>query len=946
MAKCRPSKWVPWALPGVVLPLLAAYATTSGGLMEDVRSRTGQALSSQELTAWAKTESDGRDYVVQGTAPSQEALDAAVKAVAGTYGVRTVTQTVQIVEPVKMTAPTVESMTVTTATPELKGSWHEGVATGLSVGVGGTTYKLGESPELTSIGGEWLLKVPQPLAEGSYDVTAETTDGTTTLAAAAPGKLVVDLPDPAPAVTLALPTVQSYLGNLATPTLKGTWPEVDAKAAGKNLQVKLGENLAVLGKNPELTSDGAGNWTLVPAMPLLEGELEVMPGLVGEDGKWIKAEAPGKVTIDLTPPPLPELKAAAPDLAWPFALSGKWLEEAGSKLAATFAGKTYQLGTDAALTSDGQGNFSLDPKVELAPGSYDLDVSVTDAAGNIAGQKLAAAVVIPEPVKIEPLKPAAIAAIAADAKWPYPITGTWDERPGNGLTASVAGRNYVLGRGSALTSDGAGKFTFAPSAQFAPGSYDVDFTTTDAAGGSQVVTAKAAIVVPEPPPAPVKVAVPDAVPADAKWPYAITGTWDERPGNSLTASVAGRNYVLGRGAALTSDGAGKFSFAPSARFAPGSYDVDFTTADAAGGSQVVTVKSAIVVPEPPAPTPPPPPPQEPAKAATVDPVAADAKWPYAITGMWDERPGNALAASVAGRSYVLGRGSALTSDGAGKFSFAPSARFAPGSYDVDFTTTDAAGAALVTTAKAAIVVPEPPPPPAAVIEIPAPTVIPQVDVTGAPIIKGTWPHTVAKGLRVTLNERTYVLGGDANLNAKDDTWTLLPGSALANGTYDVVAEATDGGSVSTPDTTTGELTVNVPPPPPPPAPEPTATPYDCLAVMARIGNVFPIRFEYDLTDITKPFDTSVSQYAALLQDQRCTSINVEIEGHADFRGSEMYNMDLSERRAEVIKGMLEKAGVAPGRMSIKALGESMPLDPAETDDARMKNRRVQITAKP
>ena len=61
MAKCRPSKWVPWALLGAGLPLLAAYWLNSEGLKGDVASRAGSALSANELTAWAKVDADGRD---------------------------------------------------------------------------------------------------------------------------------------------------------------------------------------------------------------------------------------------------------------------------------------------------------------------------------------------------------------------------------------------------------------------------------------------------------------------------------------------------------------------------------------------------------------------------------------------------------------------------------------------------------------------------------------------------------------------------------------------------------------------------------------------------------------------------------------------------------------------------------------------------------------------
>jgi outer membrane protein OmpA-like peptidoglycan-associated protein len=385
-------------------------------------------------------------------------------------------------------------------------------------------------------------------------------------------------------------------------------------------------------------------------------------------------------------------------------------------------------------------------------------------------------------------------------------------------------------------------------------------------------------------------------------------------------------------------------------------------------------------------------------------------------------------------------------DGAGKFSFLPSAKFAPGKYDVVFTTSDATAESKIAVATGAIVIPEPPaaaapaPVPTPRPKLPAPTVVSQVDLTGAPLIKGTWPHDQATVLAINVGGRNYVMGRDANLRTKDGTWTLFPGTALADGTYDVKVGVANAEGVLGKDETKDELAVDGTPPAAPtvmtmagdvspdhlsgtwdqantkglkisvpqanivaelgaagspltadgagnwrlnlaqPLPVgtysvvaestdvhgrlqvdvsegevvvaakgaviPAPAVYDCVAVMNRSGSVFPIRFEYDLTDITKPFDLSVSQYAALLKDPRCTSINIEVKGHADYRGGEIYNMGLSERRAEVIVKMLNDAGVDATRISVKALGESEPLDPAETDDARTKNRRVEITAKP
>ena len=191
MTRCRPSKWVLPAFFGAGLPLLAAvvYEASSHKMKDAIAGRAASALSADENTAWAKVESSARDFVLQGTAPSQEAVDKAVAAVAGTYGVRTIAQNIQIVEPVKLVAPTVESVNATEAAPTIKGTWQEGVAKTLTVGLAGTTYKLGESPELTTLAGEWTLK-PPALAEGSYDVTVEASDGQQTLSAMA-GKLVI-----------------------------------------------------------------------------------------------------------------------------------------------------------------------------------------------------------------------------------------------------------------------------------------------------------------------------------------------------------------------------------------------------------------------------------------------------------------------------------------------------------------------------------------------------------------------------------------------------------------------------------------------------------------------------------------------------------------------------------------------------------------------------------
>lgn len=69
---------------------------------------------------------------------------------------------------------------------------------------------------------------------------------------------------------------------------------------------------------------------------------------------------------------------------------------------------------------------------------------------------------------------------------------------------------------------------------------------------------------------------------------------------------------------------------------------------------------------------------------------------------------------------------------------------------------------------------------------------------------------------------------------------------------------------------------------------------------------------------------------------------VEIQGHTDDRGSDSYNMKLSQSRAESVREYLIKQGVDADRLVAKGLGESQPLEAAETEAARAKNRRVEF----
>lgn len=72
------------------------------------------------------------------------------------------------------------------------------------------------------------------------------------------------------------------------------------------------------------------------------------------------------------------------------------------------------------------------------------------------------------------------------------------------------------------------------------------------------------------------------------------------------------------------------------------------------------------------------------------------------------------------------------------------------------------------------------------------------------------------------------------------------------------------------------------------------------------------------------------------------SRNLSIEGHTDSRGSDIYNLGLSQQRATSVFNALLQRGVSGHRMITKGLGEKYPVAGNETEAGRQQNRRVEV----
>ncbi|MBF9031913.1 OmpA family protein [Rhodobacterales bacterium HKCCE3408] len=73
---------------------------------------------------------------------------------------------------------------------------------------------------------------------------------------------------------------------------------------------------------------------------------------------------------------------------------------------------------------------------------------------------------------------------------------------------------------------------------------------------------------------------------------------------------------------------------------------------------------------------------------------------------------------------------------------------------------------------------------------------------------------------------------------------------------------------------------------------------------------------------------------------------IDVIGHTDDTGSEAYNMDLSNRRAAAVAGILLEEGVSSARVRSYGRGELDPVASNATAEGRQRNRRVEVIFRP
>jgi outer membrane protein OmpA-like peptidoglycan-associated protein len=71
-------------------------------------------------------------------------------------------------------------------------------------------------------------------------------------------------------------------------------------------------------------------------------------------------------------------------------------------------------------------------------------------------------------------------------------------------------------------------------------------------------------------------------------------------------------------------------------------------------------------------------------------------------------------------------------------------------------------------------------------------------------------------------------------------------------------------------------------------------------------------------------------------------MRIELSSHTDNKGTEKYNLDLSERRSTAVVEYLVTHGIDAKRLESKGYGFSDPLAPNDTEAGRQMNRRTEF----
>lgn len=111
-----------------------------------------------------------------------------------------------------------------------------------------------------------------------------------------------------------------------------------------------------------------------------------------------------------------------------------------------------------------------------------------------------------------------------------------------------------------------------------------------------------------------------------------------------------------------------------------------------------------------------------------------------------------------------------------------------------------------------------------------------------------------------------------------------------------------------------------------------------VGTTVRLKNIY---FDFDKTTLKHESFPELNKVVEFLKVN--PNIEIEIAGHTDNKGSDDYNINLSQGRSQSVVDYIVSQGIDSWRLSAHGYGEGKPVETNDTDAGRATNRRVEFT---
>ncbi|RKM80458.1 BapA/Bap/LapF family large adhesin [Alteromonas sp. BL110] len=610
--------------------------------------------------------------------------------------------------------------------------------------------------------GTFSVDVPNSLADGEFTVDATVLEPTGNTA---DSSTTGEIDATAPTITINAPGSD----NDTTPTLSGT---TDA-APGSTVTLTITDSA---GNTQTVTAIVQADGTYSADVPaeLAEGEFTVNASVSDEAGNTATADTTGE--IDTTAPSI-TIDTIATDNDTTPTLSGTTDAAPGSTVTLTITDSAGNTQTVTAIVQ-ADGTYSADVPAELAEGEFTVNASVTDEAGNTATADTTG--------EIDTTAPSiTIDTIATDNDTTPTLSGTTDAAPGSTVTLTItdsAGNTQTIT--AIVQADGT--YSADVPAELAEGEFTVNASVTDEAGNTATAETTGEIDTTAP-----SITI-DAIATDNDTTPTLSGTTDAAPGSTVTLTItdsAGNTQTI----TVIVQADGTYSADVPAELAEGEFTVNASVTDEAGNTATADTTGEIDTTAP---------------SITIDAIATDNDTTPTLSGTTDAAPGSTVTLTI---TDSVGNTQTITAivQADGTYSADVPAELAEGEFTVNASVTDEAGNTASAEAQGGI-------------DLTAPTISlndPGINGDATPTLSGLSDAVPGSTITLTVTDSAGVTQTFTTTVQADGTFTVEVPNAVAEGTYSVTAEVTDGAGNTAQATASGDYdstspstTVNQPAP--------------------------------------------------------------------------------------------------------------------------------------